>query len=230
VTSTQLHGNSLDIVLPADLLEGIAGPGGAAATQTPAAVSAKPSGTQDTQFAVTSTGLRPLKVPEALEELYASLAHCLQPHGPLMPTLHSVSGPTAIRSSASLPQVGVAPGDTPLAVATSAHHALISGAQQLCSWTLSAAARRPGWSAPWSVHLLQTLQMDSMLQLLHSQLVSAPADAPVDTAPALRDLDGTATAGAAGAPADPTPETGLPAVNLRGLLATPAGAQTPQRR
>lgn len=128
---------SLDALLPADLLDSISdgAPAKRAGPQRP--------------FTVTSTGLAPLDTPSALEELWASLHHCLQPGGPLMvPVLKSGGAHTL----------------------TTAHHALAASTQQLCSWTLQAAPQQRSWSPPWASELHHILTEPSMTQLLHRQL------------------------------------------------------------
>eukprot|EP00892_Ulva_mutabilis_P006373 jgi/Ulvmu1/4107/UM019_0086.1 len=129
---------SLDALLPTDLLEGI--------TASSRSRRAEP---KRHPFAVTSTGLAPLDTPAALEELWASLYHCLQPDGPLLASLLQSSGTHSL---------------------TAAHHALAASTQQLCTWTMQAAPQHNRWSPSWAAELRNILTQTSMTQLLHRQL------------------------------------------------------------
>lgn len=164
------------------------------------------SGSASTPFAVASTGLRPLSIPEALEELFASLSHCLQPHGPLMPAIHASAHP----GSEILPPMMhayhgyAAPRPQ---IAASAHSALASCAQQLFSWTMHTASHNPRWKPPWTPHLLEILRQDCMMALVHRQLIGLSPDE-------------SATGSSSNSNSKST-------VGLRKFLATPVGSCTP---
>lgn len=129
---------SLDALLPADLLDSITD-----------SSRVKKLESRRHPFAVTSTGLAPLDTPAALEELWASLFHCLQSDGPLMAPLLQRPGSHTL---------------------TTAHHALAASTQQLCFWTLQAAPHQRSWAPSWAAELHHILTESSMTQLLHRQL------------------------------------------------------------
>lgn len=138
---------SLDALLPADLLDSI-GDGG----------HVKSAGPKSHPFTVTSTGLAPLDTPAALEELWASLHHCLQPGGPLMAPLLTSGGAHSL---------------------TAAHHALAASTQQLCAWTLQAAPQQRSWSPSWASQLHHILTESSMTELLCRQLTGDASPDPL---------------------------------------------------
>lgn len=182
---SEVHLSHAEVVsaLPSDLLDAMMAPkssnqnagrlghnmplfGAPAATVTSTASRLSP-------FVVASTGLRPLSIPEALEELFASLSHCLQPGGPLLPSIHSPSATVAF----SPYHTGIAAPSQLHSHANSthtmrsAHSALASCAQQLFTWTMHTASHSPRWKPPWTPHLLEILRNDSMLTLVHRQLI-----------------------------------------------------------
>jgi hypothetical protein len=139
---------SLDSLLPADLLDDL----------TPS--TARKSAMNKPQLAVTSSGLQPLTMPAAVEQLWNSICPCMQPGAPLVSAISRLTHMHATHHSART--------------------ALAACAQQLSNWSLHAATDYPSWQPPWLSDMQAVLGNDVIVTVLRRQLLGSDTHCELD--------------------------------------------------